>query len=323
MPQTDRPRKARSVAANRRSVLEGLAWVAASALAGPAMSRANAATAAHRFNLGAMKLTVLSDGSFTMPFSYLLPSADRREVDALLASRNLGTEFVEVPTNVVVVENGTDTMLIDAGAGGHFIPTLGKLPDRLAEAGIAREAITKIVFTHAHADHLWGVIDDFDEANNFPNATYLIGSAEWDFWINRETAERVPERFRGMAAGSRRRLKIIESKVQPRKAGVELAPGVTYIDAAGHTPGHMCVLLTSGQDRLVVGGDALNHALVSFEKPMWRWGSDLEPDKAAATRQRLLDMLATDRIGLLAYHIPYPGKGRVERMSSGYRFVLG
>lgn len=168
--------------------------------------------------------------------------------------RNPRAEFVEAPTNVVVVENGTDTMLIDAGAGRHFMPSLGNLPQRLTEAGVAREAISKVVFTHAHADHLWGVIDEFDEADHFPNATYLVGSAEWDFWIRPETAERVPETFGGMAAGSRRRLKIIESKVQRRKAGEELAAGVTFIDPAGHTPGHMCVLLASEQERLMIGG---------------------------------------------------------------------
>jgi glyoxylase-like metal-dependent hydrolase (beta-lactamase superfamily II) len=305
---------------NRRLVLKGLSCLAG-AFAAPGSARAVAASAVHRFNLGAMRLTVLSDGSFTMPFSFVLPSVDRREVEALLAGRILRTDSVEAPTNVVVVENGTDTMLVDAGAGRHFMPSLGNLPQRLTEAGVAREAISKVVFTHAHADHLWGVIDEFDEANQFPNATYVIGSGEWDFWISPETAERVPETFRGMAAGSRRRLKIIESKVQRRKAGEELAAGVTFIDTAGHTPGHMCVLLASGQERLMIGGDALNHAVVSFEKPAWRWGSDLDPERAAATRQRLLDMLAIDHIDLLAYHIPYPGKGRIERKNGGYRFV--
>jgi glyoxylase-like metal-dependent hydrolase (beta-lactamase superfamily II) len=285
------------------------------------MSRAYAAPAVERFTLGGMKLTVLSDGSFTIPFSFLLASRDRSEVDALLSSRNLRTEFAEVPTNVVVVETGTDTVLIDAGGGSQFISTLGKLPDRLAQAGVDREKMTKVIFTHGHPDHLWGVIDEFDEANSFPNATYLIGSAEWDYWINRETAERIPDAFKGIAVGSLRRLKIIESKVDRRKPGDELAPGISYVDTAGHTPGHMSVLLTGGQDRLLIGGDALNHSIVSFEKPAWRWGSDLDPDKAAATRQRLLDMLATDRIGLIAYHIPYPGKGRVERKNGGYRFV--
>jgi glyoxylase-like metal-dependent hydrolase (beta-lactamase superfamily II) len=305
---------------SRRLVVKGLASMVGT-LASPGMCRVVAASAVHRFNLGAMRLTVLSDGSFTLPFSFLLPSVDRREVEALLARRNLRAASVEAPTNAVVVETGTETILIDAGAGRHFMPSLGNLPDRLTEAGITRESISKVIFTHAHPDHLWGVIDEFDEANNFPNAAYLIGSGEWDFWISQETAGRVPDTFRGIAAGSRRRLKIIESRVQRRKANDELAAGVTFVDAAGHTPGHMCVLLTSEQERLMIGGDALNHAVVSFEKPAWRWGSDLDPDKGAATRKRLLDMLATDGIGLIAYHIPYPGRGRVERSDGAYRFV--
>jgi glyoxylase-like metal-dependent hydrolase (beta-lactamase superfamily II) len=321
MLQTDRRPGTKGVAANRRGVLKGLSCAAAGVLAGPGVGRAYAAGAPQRFNLGAMRLTVLSDGNFTGPLSFLLPLADRREVDALLPSQNLATGSIDLMTNVVVVENGPDTVLIDAGGGNQFIPTLGKLPDRLAEAGIDREKITKVVFTHAHPDHLWGVIDDFDEPMQFPKATYVLGSAEWDFWINRETVGRMPDGFKGMAAGSLRRLKIIENRTDRRKAGEELAPGITYVDTAGHTPGHMSVLLTSGQDRLLVGGDSLVHAIVSFQKPGWRWGSDLDPDKGVATRQRLLDMLATDRIDLLAYHLPYPGKGHVERKDGSYRFV--
>jgi len=315
--------RAHAAILSRRGLLGGMCCAFAGALCAT-HGEAIAATGSQSFNLGAMKVTIVSDGSFTLPLSFVLPSMARDQVHSLLSGRSSLADTIEMPANVVAVERGADVILIDAGGGTQFMPTLGKLPERLEEAGIARDKITKVVFTHAHADHLWGVIDDFDEANHFPNATYVIGLAEWDFWIAQETAERMPEALKGMAAGSRRRLKIIESRIDRRKAGDQLAPGVTYVDTAGHTPGHMSVLLDGGGDaRLLVGGDALNHSIISIERPAWRWGSDQDPDKAAATRRRLLDMLATDRIGLLGYHIPFPGKGRIERSGDGYRFIAG
>ena len=93
-------------------------------------------------------------------------------------------------------------MLIDAGSGPNFQPTAGKLLENLEAAGIAPESITKVVFTHAHADHLWGAIDDFGDGDRFPNASYVISAPEWDFWT-RSAARRHACRtaLKGMALG--------------------------------------------------------------------------------------------------------------------------
>jgi glyoxylase-like metal-dependent hydrolase (beta-lactamase superfamily II) len=107
------------------------------------------------------------------------------------------------------------------------------------------------------------------------------------------------------------------------KPGDEIAPGVTLIDTAGHTPGHVSVLLNSGGNQLLIGGDVLNQSVVSFAKPDWRWGADMDPELAIAARKRTLDMLATDRISLLGYHLPWPGLGRVERKDTAFRFIAG
>jgi glyoxylase-like metal-dependent hydrolase (beta-lactamase superfamily II) len=177
-----------------------------------------------------------------------------------------------------------------------------------------------VVFTHAYADHLWGALDDFEDAERFANATYVIAAAEWDFWADPETAERVPDWLKGMARGTARVLKKIEAKIERRKAGEAVAPGLTFVDIAGHTPGHMAVIVESGRERLLVGGDALNNPIVSFRRPDWPFGSDYDRQAGAKTRRKLLDRLAADRIAFIGFHLPWPGIGRVVRDGAAYRF---
>ena len=219
-----------------------------------------------------------------------------------------------------LVKTGKELVLIDAGSGSNFQQTAGKLAANLEAAGVDLESITKVVFTHAHADHLWGAIDDFDELR-FPKASYVISAAEWEFWIDPNTVGRMTDSFKGMALGSRRILKRLEARLERRVAGDTLAPGLSYIEAIGHTPGHMAVMIENSGEHLLIGGDSMNNVAASFARPDWRDGADLDHDRGVATRKRLLDRLATDHLPLIAFHLPWPGHGMVERRGSGYRFI--
>jgi glyoxylase-like metal-dependent hydrolase (beta-lactamase superfamily II) len=305
----------------RRAVLSGLAaGVAATMLPG---GRARAAAGSHSVKLGEAVVTIVSDGHLEFPVDFQLARTPAAEVDRLFQSEGLEPpRLFQPPTNVTLVRNGTDTILIDAGSGSLFQDTAGKLPDNLEAAGVDRESVTKVVLTHAHPDHLWGVIDDFDDTERFPNATYVIAPEEWDFWTHPDTPSAIPEAFQGMARGTQRILKRIEEKIERRNAGETVAPGLTYVATAGHTPGHMAVMVESGGERLLVGGDALSHSLVSFARPDWSWGSDLDSDAAIRTRRRLLAELADERTPLIGFHLlPWPGLGRVERKDGTFRFV--
>jgi glyoxylase-like metal-dependent hydrolase (beta-lactamase superfamily II) len=301
---------------SRRTVLGGLT-AAAALVASPARLRA-ADLARHQ--VGSIELMVASDGSLSVPRSFVLPDTPAAEADALLrASGIVPTPMFVSPTNPVLARTGADLVLVDAGSGANFQPTAGKLTENLERAGIDPASITKVVFTHAHADHLWGAIDDFDEAR-FPSAAYVIAAAEWDFWTDPETVHRVPNALQGMAAGTARVLKRLEAKIERRGAGDAIAPGMTFIDTAGHTPGHMSVLVESGNERLLIGGDALGHPVISFRCPDWPYGADNDREAGARTRRRLLDQLAADRIPLIGFHLPWPGLGRVARDGTAYRF---
>lgn len=275
------------------------------------------------FKFGACDVTVISDGNLSFPISFALPDRDPKEVEALFAAGGLPVDGITAQVNVTIVKTADALVLIDTGGGGDFMPSVGKLTDRLEAAGFAPDAFTHVIFTHAHADHLWGVIDPLDGGTRFTNAKHFMSGVEFDYWSKPGREADVPDIFKTMAVGSARRLKGIADRIEHRKAGDEIIPGIMLADSAGHTPGHVSVLVSLGPERLLVSGDAINHPLVSFAHPDWRWRADMDSDGGAATRKRLLDQLATDKISLLGYHLPWPGLGRVERDGGAYRFVQG
>jgi glyoxylase-like metal-dependent hydrolase (beta-lactamase superfamily II) len=280
-----------------------------------------AAIAPFRRKVGAIELMVISDGTLSNSLSFALPETSPADAAAIFAAHGLPPHGAPAQTNVTLVKTGEETILIDAGSGPNFQPSAGKLSENLEAAGIDPAKITKVVFTHAHADHLWGALDDFGDDERFPNASYVMSVAEWDFWTDAKTQTVVPDWLKGMAAGSARILRKIERKVERRKAGDRIAPGLTYVDTAGHTPGHMAILVESANEKLLIGGDVFNNVAVSFARPEWRVGADHDRDQGVATRKRLLDQLASDRTPLIGFHLTWPGHGMVERSGGAYRFI--
>ena len=282
---------------------------------------ARAQTAAHIFKVGAFEVSVVSDGTLMMPPSLAMPGRDPEEIAAMLGSGQLPTDSITAQVNVTIVKTPEALILIDTGGGTDFVPTVGKLTDHLEAGGFTPDAFTHVIFTHAHADHLWGVIDPLDGGTRFTKARHIMTGVEFDYWSKPGRELEVPDMFKLMAVGTGRRLKALAGRFEFRKPGDEIVPGVGLVDTAGHTPGHVSIMLSAGGEQVLVGGDALNHAVASFVNPGWHWGSDMNPEGGVATRKRLLDQLAADKAQLLGYHLPWPGLGRVERKDSAYRFV--
>jgi len=299
----------------RRNLMLG----AAAAAAASGRSVTARAAPAHRLAVGAFELTVVSDGHLVLPTSFLAPDAPEADRAALLTEAGVSGGDFQSPTNCTLIRAGSELILVDTGSGPHFMPSAGKLADNLAAAGIDRDAITMVVYTHGHPDHLWGVVDDFDEPV-FPKARYVVAEAEWDFWHGANALSGLPSERAGFVTGARRSFAHVKDKVRMVKPGDDVVPGLRVLATPGHTQGHVSVEVAGG-DGLVIGGDALTHALISFRHPEWRPQADHVPDLAAATRARLLDRLATDRMKLIGFHLPWPGVGYVERKDRAYRFV--
>jgi glyoxylase-like metal-dependent hydrolase (beta-lactamase superfamily II) len=219
---------------SRRTVLTGFGatslWPATSLAASP-----------HTLTGGAFEITVLSDGHLMVPTRFLARNVGEAEIKSAIGTTGA---MVTPPCNITLVRTPTETILIDVGAGPHFMTGAGMLAENMEAAGIDRNAITKVVFTHAHPDHLWGVLDDFDDTPMFPKASYLIAAAELDFWLDQDAISRLPDDRKNFGPGAKRNLERIKDKLQTIVPGQDIVPGMralpygwSHLGGASHRTG--------------------------------------------------------------------------------------
>ncbi|MEO9781797.1 MAG: MBL fold metallo-hydrolase [Sedimentitalea sp.] len=268
----------------------------------------------------AAQITTLSDGNLSLPPEMVFGAMPQRELEELMTRYGADLIRYEPECNLALYRDGENTVLFDAGAGPDFMATSGKLVDSLDAIELSPDEITHVVFTHAHPDHIWGVLDDFDDPL-FPNASHHFGRKEWDFWWNPATVDSIGADRAAFAVGAKRRMQVIEDKVEFFDDGQEILPGIAARASYGHTPGHMAFEIRNGSDVVMVVGDALGNPHVAFERPDWHSGTDQDPDTAAIARKSLLDQVSHEQMKIVGFHLPDGGFGQVEKTGSAYRFI--
>jgi glyoxylase-like metal-dependent hydrolase (beta-lactamase superfamily II) len=270
----------------------------------------------HRFRIGDAAATIVSDGPLLLPAAGAIFSGPRAEVlDAALTASGQRADAVRVEQNCLLIETDGRRALFDNGLGSEKLygPDSGRLLASLAEAGVDPASIDAMVLTHAHSDHCWGTMGD-DGSPNFPNATIFIAQAELDYWESDPPGER---RERSIA-GVRRHLLPLRDRIRFIRDGEEFLPGVQAWHTPGHTPGHMAFLFAGGW---CLTGDVAFHDPLSYAFPDALSAYDADPEQGVATRRRLLERMADERLRVIGYHHPWPGLGRVERAGGSFRFV--
>ena len=191
---------------------------------------------------------MLSDGHLVVPARFLATNVDRKDLDAALATAGQRGEWVPPPTNVTLIRTGSDVILIDAGAGPHFMPTAGKLLDNMETVGIERASITTMSSTRMPIPITSGARSTTSTATpNFPNASYVIAAAEWNFWMSEDAAFQLPEDRQNFAPGAKRNLSRIKDRIRTVQPGEDIVPGLGAIDTSGHTAGHIAIEVVSGR----------------------------------------------------------------------------
>jgi glyoxylase-like metal-dependent hydrolase (beta-lactamase superfamily II) len=181
-------------------------------------------------------------------------------------------------------------------------------------AGIEPAEIDTVVITHAHPVHVGGTLDD-EGKPVYANARYFISKDEWKFWTSEIAMAKAPVRHVAIA---RKYLGAVQDRLSLLSHEFEILPGIDAIPAPGHTPGHMVVRVSSGGEQLLYISDTALHPL-HLEHPDWTPIYDIIPEKAAASRRRILDRAAEEKVLVIGQHFPpFPSLGYVVKKGEGW-----
>lgn len=273
--------------------------------AAPATAAIPASADVHPFTIGDMQAAALRDGGLEVPNDNktLAVNKTKAEVDTVLTANSLPTDKLSLSVQPLLVKTADKTLLFDAGAGGMFGPTVGKMQTPLASAGVDPASVTDIFISHAHGDHVGGLVTS-DGALAFPNAAIHISANEW------------------AALEADTQMAALVTAITPRVAtfqpGADLVPGVKAVDIKGHTAGHSGYLIGTGADSVLYIGDMAHHSVISVQQPDWTIAFDGDAPTAQATRKDIIASAAGSGQRVYAVHFPFPGLGRFEQRDNGY-----
>jgi glyoxylase-like metal-dependent hydrolase (beta-lactamase superfamily II) len=320
----DRKHTGDTMTLSRRTAL----LTAAAAVAAPAISVPAARAAApklgkqvpgfFRFNVGDFEITSLNDGQNNYEVTaQRFPNAPVDDVIKLMESQFTPARPGISPFNTMVVNTGSKLVLIDSGFSNNGSPTTGMMTANMAAAGILPGQIDTVLISHFHQDHINGLRSK-EGALVYPNAEIVVPMRDVAHYLDDAKMSAASEVARGSFLTARRVLSPILKDVKQAEWGKEWANGITAIQSDGHTPGHTSFVISSGTKTLLVVGDAINDPRIFARQPDWHFGGDLDRQVAVATRRKILDMAAADKMQSTFYHAAFPATGFIARNGAAY-----
>jgi glyoxylase-like metal-dependent hydrolase (beta-lactamase superfamily II) len=281
--------------------------------------------ASYRFTVGDIECIAVADGTVQYTADDLFVNAPKDKAEQVVREHELRPEEIPLSYTALVINTGRQRVLVDTGLGAGVAPGAGRLLDNLRAEGIGPENIDTVILTHGHPDHIGGNTDAEGKLA-FPDARYVMWKGEWDFWTSESSLGKLeagqlygPELGGMMGTFARNSLSPLQSQIDVIEREAEIVAGVHAIPAPGHTPGHMALLLSSGEEQAFHLVDTVVHP-IHLERPEWYAVYDLEPEQAASTRRKLLDRVAAEGAPLLSYHFPFPSVGHLSRKDKGWEW---
>ena len=280
----------------------------------------------YRLSVGRLSCAVISDGQLEPPWEPPLEAfftADSgvpgHELRDAVAAEGQGRTTLNCGYNCLLVETSVGQVVIDSGLGARFSgygpriePMVGRLGDRLAEAGSAASELAAVVFTHLHQDHARGAT--WSGALTFPAATGFAHAAEVAFWSDAAHPAADPHLESALEA-----IRLFGNRLRAFEHDAEILPNVRTIAAAGHTPGHTAILLESQGERLLCTGDSFYDPL-QLSHPQWRTPWDHDAERSVLSRRKILGWAADEQLLVHAYHMPFPGLGLIKRHGGSFEW---
>ncbi|AKC88278.1 MBL fold metallo-hydrolase [Pseudoxanthomonas suwonensis] len=262
-----------------------------------------------RFRIGALEAVALKDGDIELANdgSVFGVGQPTDQVAALLTEAGLPADTLHLSIQPLLVRSGARILLFDTGAGDADFARAGRLPASLRQAGVDPSEVTDVFVSHAHPDHIGGLLTG-EGAPAFPNAAIHLSAPEWSALQAR--------------AGAAALVAAIAPQVAAFEPGAAIIPGVVAAVAVdGHTAGHSAYEIGSGDERLLYVGDTVHHHVVSVRRPEWTLQFDGDAPVAEASRRALLQRAADEGLRIHAVHFPFPGLGHVQAGDDGFVWV--
>jgi glyoxylase-like metal-dependent hydrolase (beta-lactamase superfamily II) len=273
------------------------------------------AQASHGRMIGAIEVTPLWDGPLPSALAKIPDAAHRTEAEKLLAKA--GADALTMNVYGFLLRLGDRVALIDTGAGRLMSAELGQLGAALRAQGVTPAQIDIVFMTHVHRDHFGGLLDEEGSAA-FPSAQLVLHEKEAGFWLD-TVREDLPQRARRNYDITQRALALYSDRLRRVKDNEPIS-GVSAHLAPGHTPGHTAWVVQSDGQTMLAWGDLIHLAHIHLPAPHIAMEYDLDPATAQATRRRVLDWVATEKIPVAGAHLPAPGIGAIVRSGSGYAY---
>ena len=274
----------------------------------------------YQASLGRYKITSLFDGMVPLGKDFFF-GEEASAIDGALAAAGIEGDALPAPIQAFLLQTDDSNILIDAGFGGLDMmgPGFGRMFDGLAAIGLTPADIDTIIITHAHPDHIGGLLGSDGPA--FGNAQVHFPQAEVEFWSDAGIMAQAPAEAVGLFQLAQGVFNAYGDQIVPTAADTEVAPGVRLELSPGHTPGHSILHIDGGDRELIMLADTLHNVALHTALPNIGFGFDSDTALAAQSRVRLFDRVSADNVLVAGSHIHFPGFGRILRDGEAYRYL--